>query len=226
MFTQTATQTPQLAGIFDFVSSRKDCLKPSEPTVETVFRVANYNAGADTKDGDTPEYSYSDVKAVVYAFYSVRCDGWGFAPHTADELKVVQEVSKRSKVNPDLCRVVLYELYYAMQRNEIYDYPPPGKVNETSSTGASKNLTTTTDTKPGQDTDYKAPREGGGAFIDQVKAGFKKPLVWGTAIVVVGGYLAYKFIPSKKSSLSDKRRVSAKRKHKQLMDKYERSLRV
>jgi hypothetical protein len=216
-----------LSGVLDFIKQKKDCLVPSGTTVDTVYRIVNYNAGADTKDGDKPIYSLSDVKAILKAFYEIRCEGWGYAPSTTDEQKVIDEVARRSKENTDLVRVVLYELYYAHQRNDIYDYPPQGKVSQTSVTGATNNQTASnsSQSQPGTDTGYTAPSEGGGKFIDQLKAGFKSPFVWGTAIIAVAGYAMWKFVPANKKGLSD-RRYQAKRKHQSIMDKYNKSLQV
>lgn len=164
---------------------------PSSQAVSKVYKLVNYNAGRNIDSGDKPVYNMDGVNRTLTQFYKLSCQGWGYAPGTRDEMTVVNAVAKNAGVDAAIVKVILYEWYYARKRQEIYDKPFPG-----ANTSASTSSTSQT-TKPGKETTYQTPAEGGGTVIDRAKAFISEPLVWGGALVGTALLIGWKYIPKK-----------------------------
>jgi hypothetical protein len=172
-------------------SSKCPTPSPSSQAISKVYKLVNFNAGRNIDSNDTPIYNIEGVRRTLREFYKLSCAGWGYAPGTADEMTVVNAVAKNSGVDAAIVKVILYEWYYARKRQEIYDKPFPNA--NTSATESS----TDTKTKPGKETDYKTPAEGGGTVIDRAKAFLSEPIVWGGALVGTALFIGWKYIPKK-----------------------------
>lgn len=191
MYEQSLTLN-DVKGLFSKGNS-SDCPTPvpSSQAITKVYKIVNYNAGSNIDNNDTPKYNMDGVKRALEQFYKLSCQGWGYAPNTKDEATVVNAVSKNSGVNAEIVKLVLREWYYARRRQDIYDKP---YKNANTSPYTSD---VDTNTKPGKETEYKTPEEGGGSIIDRARAFVSEPLVWGSAVAGTILYIVYKRVPNK-----------------------------
>lgn len=179
---------------FEMSSGKCASPSPSSQAITKVYKLVNYNAGRNIDNNDSPVYHMDGVRRALTEFYKLSCAGWGYAPNTPDEMTVVNAVSQKSGVDSAIVKTVLSNWYYARKRNEIYDKP---FINANTSP---KENSTNTPTKPGKDTNYLTPAEGGGTVIDRAKAFISEPIVWGGAIIATALYVTWKVVPNKKGA--------------------------